>query len=90
MKRAESTVLVVAPRRAMSARWRAVCAHTKRCMASSLEPGETLSPAVSRLFAVFARTQAQRHWRGMRCDDFAAAVGVLAWLLRRRWGLTAL
>ena len=33
---------------------------------------------------------AQRHWRSMRCDDPAHAVGILAWLLRRRWGMTVL
>ena len=37
-----------------------------------------------------AKIGAQRHWRNMRCDDPAAATGVLAWLLRRRWGLTTL
>ena len=26
----------------------------------------------------------------MRCEDPVAATGVLAWLLRRRWGLTML
>ena len=37
-----------------------------------------------------AHAGAQRHWRSMRCDDPPQAVGVMAWLLRRRWGLTAL
>ena len=48
------------------------------------------SPVVTRLLSIMAHTGAQRHWRGMRCDDPTQAVGALAWLLRRRWGLTAL
>ena len=48
------------------------------------------SPAVARLLSLFAYTGAQRHWRGMRCEDPVHAQGAIAWLLRRRWGLTAL
>jgi len=48
------------------------------------------SPDTEKLLAAMAQTGAQRHWRGMRCADPARALGVLAWLLRRRWGLTAL
>ena len=33
---------------------------------------------------------AERHWRSMGSRDQPAAVGTLAWLLRRRWGMTAL
>ena len=48
------------------------------------------SPVVSKLLSAMAHAGAQRHWRSMRCDDPPQAVGVMAWLLRRRWGLTAL
>ena len=51
--------------------------------------GET-SPDVEKLLSLFARTGAIRHWRSMRCNEEASAVGALAWLLRRRWALTAL
>ena len=48
------------------------------------------SPATKKLLSQMAKTGAQRHWRSMRCEDPATATGVLAWLLRRRWGLTML
>ena len=48
------------------------------------------SPVVSKLLTLMAKSGALRHWRSMRCSDPAHAVGVVAWLLRRRWGLTAL
>ena len=48
------------------------------------------SPATAKLLTVMAQCGAQRHWRSMRCTDPDRAVGALAWLLRRRWGLTAL
>ena len=48
------------------------------------------SPATHQLLSLMARTGAERHWRGMRCSDPVHATGVLAWLLRRRWGLTVL
>ena len=48
------------------------------------------SPATHSLLSQMARTGAERHWRSMRCSDPVHATGVLAWLLRRRWGLTAL
>ena len=48
------------------------------------------SPAAAKLLTLMAQCGAQRHWRGMRCTDPARAVGALAWLLRRRWGLTVL
>ena len=48
------------------------------------------SPAVAKLLTLMSQCGAQRHWRGMRCEDPGSATGTLAWLLRRRWGLTAL
>ena len=48
------------------------------------------SPATHKLLSVMAQCGAQRHWRGMRCEDPGSAIGSIAWLLRRRWGLTAL
>ena len=48
------------------------------------------SPHVTKLLALAARTGAERHWRGMRCEEPSRAIGAIAWLLRRRWGLTAL
>lgn len=48
------------------------------------------SPATHKLLTVMAQCGAQRHWRGMRCEDPSSAIGSMAWLLRRRWGLTAL
>ena len=37
-----------------------------------------------------AQSGALRHYLGMRCADPTQAVGILAWVLRRRYGLTAL
>lgn len=48
------------------------------------------SPDVEKLLTALAHIGATRHWRGMRCRDAGAAVGVLAWMLRRRWALTVL
>ena len=48
------------------------------------------SPDVDRLIGILADTGARRHWRAMRADSAAEAKGALAWLLRRRWALTAL
>ena len=48
------------------------------------------SPDVERLLTAFSRTGAARHWREMQRAGPAEAQGVLAWLLRRRWGMTAL
>ena len=48
------------------------------------------SRATHKLLSVMARVGAERHWIGMCCTDPAHATGVLAWLLRRRWGLTVL
>ena len=52
-------------------------------------PSSKISPPFN--FVNFNRQKgAQWHWRSMRCEDQTRAVGVLAWLLRRRWALTAL
>ena len=48
------------------------------------------SPAVERLLSALAEVGAMRHWRGMRCQDMDSARGALAWLMRRRWAMTAL
>ena len=48
------------------------------------------SPVTESLLQCLALTGAQRHWQGMRCPAPPQAAGALAWLLRRRWGLTAL
>ena len=48
------------------------------------------SPATEELLTALATAGAERHWRAMRCPDPDAAVGPLAWMLRRRWALTAL
>ena len=48
------------------------------------------SPDVHHLLSLLARQGARAKWRSMGCPDEASAVGCLAWLLRRRWGLTAL
>jgi len=42
------------------------------------------------LLHTLARQGARVRWRDMGCPDEASAIGCLAWLLRRRWGLTAL
>jgi len=48
------------------------------------------SPDVERLLSVFCRTGAMQHWRHMRVAGPSEAQGILAWMLRRRWGMTAL
>ena len=48
------------------------------------------SSDVDRLLRLCAESGATRHWRGMRARNSEEAKGVLAWLLRRRWGITAL
>ena len=48
------------------------------------------SPDTERLLTMLARKGASHHWRQMQCQDELAAIGSLAWLLRRRWGMTAL
>ena len=48
------------------------------------------SPDVERLLATFAKSGAERHWRDMGATNEQGAIGGLAWLLRRRWAMTAL
>ena len=48
------------------------------------------SPDFEKLLSLAASAGAQRHWRSMGCTDDASARGILAWMLRRRWGMTAL
>ena len=45
---------------------------------------------LERLLGQMARQGALHKWRQMACIDQDSAVGCLAWLLRRRWGLCAL
>ena len=47
------------------------------------------SPDVERLLSVFAATGAERHWRELGSTSQLEACGALAWLLRRRWAMTA-
>ena len=47
-------------------------------------------PDVELLLAHAASAGAHRHWRSMGCGDDGSARGILAWMLRRRWGMTAL
>ena len=48
------------------------------------------SPDTERLLTVLARAGAARHWLQLRARSPVEARGALAWLLRRRWGMTAL
>ena len=48
------------------------------------------SPDVEQLLGTLARKGAAHHWRELGCQSDATAVGTLAWMLRRRWGITAL
>ena len=50
--------------------------------------GET-SPDVERLLSACCQAGATRHWREMRLATPAEARGILAWMLRVRWGMTA-
>ena len=54
---------------------------------NTLVLGRVLAPAG---FNMLARKGAAHHLRQMQCQDELAALGSLAWLLRRRWGMTAL
>jgi len=47
------------------------------------------SPDIEKLLTWLAGLGASRHWRTMGCLEEAKARGILAWSLRRRWGLTA-
>ena len=48
------------------------------------------SPDVERLLSVFVATVAERHWRELGSTSQLEARGALAWLLRRRWAMTAI
>jgi len=48
------------------------------------------SPDTERLLTAFCRAGASRHWRSMQVATPTQAQGILAWMLRRRWGMTAL
>ena len=48
------------------------------------------SPDAHQLLNQLARQGARHMWRDIGSTDEAAAVGCLAWLLRRRWGMAAL
>ena len=48
------------------------------------------SPDVERLLSAVAEVGATRRWRSMRCQSVDAARGALAWMLRRRWAMTAM
>jgi len=48
------------------------------------------SPDVERLISAFAKVGAARHWQGMLATSPQEAIGVIAWMLRRRWAMTAL
>ena len=53
-------------------------------------PWAEASLDAEQLLGTLARKGAAHHWRALGCQSEAAAVGTLAWLLRRRWGITAL
>ena len=48
------------------------------------------SPEVDRLIGMLAHVGSRRHWRSMQARSADEAQGALAWMLRRRWALTAL
>ena len=48
------------------------------------------SPEVDRLIGMLAHIGSRRHWRSMQARSADEAQQVLAWMLRRRWALTAL
>ena len=47
-------------------------------------------PEVDHLIGMLARVGSRRHWRSMQARSADEAQGALAWMLRRRWALTAL
>ena len=47
------------------------------------------SPDAHALLSAAIDVGARRHWRSMACTSAADARGALAWLLHRRWGVTA-
>ena len=48
------------------------------------------SPLTECLLSAYAQAGSARHWLDMRSRGPLEAVGALAWLLRRRWGITAM
>ena len=48
------------------------------------------SPDVERLLSEFCRIGASTHWRSMQVSGPGRAQDILAWMLRRCWGMTAL
>ena len=48
------------------------------------------TPHTAQLMGIAAEIGAQRHWRAMRARTKELAFESLHWLLRRRWGMTAL
>ena len=48
------------------------------------------SPDVERLIKMFSKIGSVRHWRSMQAASPQEASGAIAWLLRRRWAMTAL
>ena len=47
-------------------------------------------PEVDRLIGMLAHVGSRRHWCSMQARSADEAQGALAWMLRRRWALTAL
>jgi len=48
------------------------------------------SPDVEKLLGTLARKGAAHFWRATGSDSEQSAIGTMAWMLRRRWGITAL
>ena len=48
-----------------------------------------VSEGVELLLSKIAAAGAKRHWRRMKARKEEEAIGALVWLLRRRWGMTA-
>ena len=49
-----------------------------------------VNEGVETLLSQLAELGAKRHWRRMKATNHEVAKGAIAWLLRRRWGMTAL
>ena len=65
------------------------CASVYDRLPPSASVTASSSDAVHSLLHMAAHSGATRHWRSMRASDHAGAVGAIAWLLRRRWGVGA-
>ena len=48
------------------------------------------SPDVERLLSALCHSGAERRWQSMRSASPAEAKGIVAWMLRVCWGMTAL